>query len=230
MTDSDIAHSLPDGLDIELNKWFDNFSSANATPLSSGYQGQVWLFNHPKLNLVIKTVPKLGISRLILKFTLRHEYLVYKKLQGVTGVPRCYGFYRNQFLVIEYIESKTLRQAELDNRDYFYSKLFTLIDTLHKRDIAHIDLKRKDNILVADGCEPYLVDFGAAVIRKTGFHPVNNYFFKVAKQFDLNAWIKHKYKRQFDQICEEDRKYYRRTPLESISSRVKKFYRRVIKR
>ena len=190
-----------------LRNWFDDFDSANVTPLSGGYQGHVWLFEHPELTLVIKTVPEHRILKPILKLTLQHEHKVYRRLGSLQGVPKCYGYYRNKFLVIEYIHSETLRHAELKNREYFYSRFFSLLNSLHKLNIAHIDLKRKDNILVANGCEPYLVDFGAAVIRKPGFHPTNQYLFKVAKQFDLNAWVKHKYKRKFDEVSDDDRTY-----------------------
>ncbi len=230
MNDCNRVFTLPDDLEVKLERWFDNFDTTPVKPLSSGYQGHVWLLEDTELSLVIKAVPDHSAIKSLLKHTLKHEYSVYKKLYGVRGIPRCYGFYRNRFLVLEYIESQTLRQAKLENREDFYAKLFTVLEALHGRNVAHADLKRKNNILVVNGNDPVLVDFGAASIRKSGFHPVNHFFFRLARQFDLNAWLKHKYKRQFDRLSQEDSVYYRKTLLESLATLVKRFYKKVIKR
>ncbi len=230
MNDHDRVWELPENLKIRLEAWFDNFNLATVKPLSSGYQGHVWLFEDAELNLIVKTVPHHSPISKLLKRTLKHEYAVYKKMYGMQGIPRCYGFYRERFLVLEYIQSQTLRQTELKNREYFYKKLFSILEALHSRNIAHADLKRKDNILVVNGCEPVLVDFGAASILKSGFYPVNHFVFRLARQFDLNAWLKHKYRRQYDRLSPEDSVYYKKTLLESLASQIKRIYKTIIKK
>ena len=88
-----------------------------------------------------------------------------------------------------------------------------------------MDLKRKDNLLVKADETPCLLDFGAAVINKKGFHPLNHYHYQLAKQFDFNAWIKHKYHdRSPNEISMTDRKYYKVTWIEAIAGIVKQAY------
>lgn len=96
---------------------------------------------------------------------------------------------------------------------------------MHAKNVAHMDLKRKDNLLVKADESPCILDFGAAVIKKPGFHPFNQYHYQVAKQFDYNAWIKHKYHdRSTDKITMFDRKYYKVTWVEAAASLIKEIY------
>ena len=87
-----------------------------------------------------------------------------------------------------------------------------------------MDLKRKDNLLVRADESPCILDFGAAVIKKPGSHPLNHYHYQLAKQFDFNAWIKHKYHDRLDDISDEDRPLYKVTWTESIASKIKRLY------
>jgi hypothetical protein len=90
--------------------------------------------------------------------------------------------------------------------------------------VAHGDLKKKDNILVVDGRHPVLVDFGVAVVWKSGWAPFNHYRYKLFARFDYNAWVKLKYSQGADALCEADRCYYRRTMVESLSGWIKHAY------
>jgi serine/threonine protein kinase len=104
------------------------------------------------------------------------------------------------------------------------------IEQMHARGVAHFDLKKKTNLLVTAGDEPCLIDLGVAVIYKAGFHPLNHYLFQLASIFDFNAWVRHKYNNQLQQISDEDRPYYQRTWIESVSYKSKRFYKDKIKR
>jgi serine/threonine protein kinase len=98
---------------------------------------------------------------------------------------------------------------------------------MHQLQVAHMDLKKKDNLLVTADDKPCLIDFGAAVIKKPGFHPLNAFWFNLAKRFDFNAWVKQKYHNNMHNLSGEDRKYYQRTFIEKISSSVKKLYKKL---
>lgn len=221
--------SLPDDVRNALEEWLDGFNPETAKPLSKGYQGSVWLFTHPKQNVVVKTAPAGGLGKLLLHLTLQHEYRVYAELYGVQGVPRCYGFFRKRFLILEHIKGESLRHAKLLDRDYFYRRFFSLLESLHDNGIAHVDLKRKDNILVVEGREPYLIDFGVAILKSQRSGLINGYLFNVGRRFDYNAWIKHKYNRQYDLVSAEDRIYLRRTVAERFAGWVKKTWKKVYK-
>jgi len=101
---------------------------------------------------------------------------------------------------------------------------------MHQLQVTHIDLKKKDNLLVTHDDKPCMIDFGTAVIKKSGFHPLNALLFKLAKRFDYNAWIKQKYHNNMQNLSEEDSIYFRRTFIEKFSSSIKKSYTKAFKK
>ena len=160
---------------------------------------------------------------------LRHEHEVYLLLQDVAAVPKCYGLIDNTYLAIEYIDAKTIRQNRPVNDSPFFQRLLSTIKQLHARNVAHMDLKKKENLLVDNQEQPVVIDFGAAVIYKPGFHPFNRYLYRLAKRFDFNAWIKHKYMGRLHEISDNDWQYFDRTLTERIASNIKRHYRRMKK-
>ena len=118
----------------------------------------------------------------------------------------------------------SMRQNRPANDSAFYAELLDLIKQLHLKKVAHMDLKKKDNLLVNLDEKPIIIDFGAAVIYKPGIHFINHYLFSLARRFDFNAWIKHKYMGRFDVISDADKRYYNRSILEILSSKIKRQY------
>jgi serine/threonine protein kinase len=98
---------------------------------------------------------------------------------------------------------------------------------MHRLNVAHMDLKKKDNLLTTENDQPYLIDFGAAVIKKKGLHPFNSFWYKLAKRFDYNAWIKHKYHNRMDEISDNDQVYYKQTLTEKYAGLIKKAYTKI---
>jgi serine/threonine protein kinase len=96
--------------------------------------------------------------------------------------------------------------------------------------VAHTDLKRKNNILVTPDESPYLIDFGTAVVRRADGGALNRWLFDTARQFDLNAWVKHKYHSRFDELTAQDRQYYRPTLIERLIRPAQKAWRVVTAR
>lgn len=222
------------GLDFisesELANWVDTHLDSEVFALSAGYQGKTLLYSENGHNLVIKVPLGNLLTRPVNLALLRHEYRVYQQLQGMQAVPTCYGMARNQYLVIEFIKGHTIRQSRPDTDDEYYVKLFDAINEMHQRKVAHFDLKRKENLLVSENNEPIIIDFGVSVIRKEGFHWLNQALYKMAKQFDFNAWARHKYNKDMSRISSEDRKYYKKTAVEWYSKKLKRFYKdRILK-
>ena len=98
---------------------------------------------------------------------------------------------------------------------------------MHRAGVAHGDLKKKDNILVVDGRHPVLLDFGVAVIRKSGLVPVNRYLYSLFKKFDYNAYVKLKYRKRIDRISAADRPFYHRTVVEKSAGWIKRRYLKI---
>jgi len=148
--------------------------------------------------------------------TLNQEFEIYKKLKGIYGIPKCFGITQTGDLILEYIDGQSFRdkQYELANDESFFQAFLDLILKVHNEDIAHGDLKRKDNILVNKNNEPFLIDFGTAILVNENNGKIKKLIFQFLKKTDLNAWIKHKYKRNYNNIKKEDQKYYSPTFIE----------------
>lgn len=217
--------SIPNQAD--LLKWIKTSILTRSHQYNRGYQGDTYLYEDKRCRLIIKTPKGWGLMRMFRRWMLLREYRVYRRLSGIKGIPACYGFIDSQFLVLEYIDGVPFRQAIISNHGRFYSTFLQVIQSMHEAGVAHSDLKKKDNLLVVDGHLPHIIDFGAAVIKKSGFSPLNGLLYHHARRFDLNAWVKLKYNRKTDHISREDADYYNRTLVETIAHWIKKKYIRI---
>lgn len=208
-----------------LKQWIEDNLKNNTNMLASGYQGKTLLFKEKDHQLVIKTPHGAGLVKYIHTLTLRHEYEAYKKLSDFTGCPKCYGLIDNRYLVLDFVDGHPIRKQQPVNHAAYFAELFELIKEMHQLQVTHVDLKKKDNLFVTLNDKPCMIDFGTAVIKKTGFHPINTLLFKLAKRFDYNAWIKQKYHNNMHNLSDEDRPYYQRTFIEKLSSSIKKSYK-----
>jgi serine/threonine protein kinase len=216
-----------DGLSEDtLVRWTTDSLAVGSHRIGHGVQGQALLYEAAPYRLVIKAPSGRGLRKWLATIMLRHEARVYERLHDFPAVPRYYGLLDGRYLVLEYIDGELARYAAITDREAFYTELLGLIQALHARGIAHSDLQKKDNLLIASSGHPCLLDFGAAVIRKPGFAPINHLHFRFARRLDLNQWVKLKYRGQLDQLSAEDAAYYRRTWLERFARRFKRLYRK----
>lgn len=192
---------------------------------AAGYQGAVYISQQGEFRFAVKVAAEPGFRGRLARWMLYREFRRYRRLRDCQGVPACFGIIDNRYLILEFVQGAPLRQAEPADREHFYARLFDLIANLHARGIAHADLKRKDNLLVVNGSEPCLIDFGAAFVRREGFAPLNHLAFRIAAQFDRNAWIKLKYRNRLEEMSDEDRKHYRLTFVERLARWTRRPYR-----
>ena len=200
--------------------------------LSSGYQGVVYKIKADALlpagqspasklripeYLIVKEAMGVAPVRKLRQLMIRREYRVYQRLQGIYGVPKCYGLQDGKRLLLEFVDGHALRLSnhELPNREAFFAELLAIIQSVHRSGVAHADLKSKDNVLVTRDGRPRLIDFGAAIVRTSG--AVNNMLYLQACQVDLNAWIKHKYLSQDHVISAKDGELFSPTAVERWS-------------
>jgi predicted Ser/Thr protein kinase len=208
----------------ELIQWVRESIKTRSNILSHGYQGHVYLYENRGRRLILKAPMGWGLGRLIRQAMLRNEYRVYSRLSGVGGIPRCYGLLDGSYLVLEFVDGIPVYKAEIIDRRVFFESLLSVIKQLHKAGVAHADLKKKDNLLVVEGRTPCIIDFGVAIVRKPGLVLLNHYLYNIARKFDFNAWVKLKYEGKYEDISDQDRKYFNRTVIEKVSRWIKDNY------
>jgi len=210
-----------------LSEWIEALTRAGQPAFAQGYQSPVYLYQGEDRRYIVKTAAGTGLVGMLRRWMLRREYEAYKRLTDFAGCPRCYGLVDSRFLVLEHIDAPSLRSGQIDDRRAYFDTLFAQITELHRRGVAHADLKSKDNILVIGGRMPCMVDFGAAMMRKPGFAPWNHTVYDLARRLDFNAWAKLKYDGRMDEITPEDHPYYRRTAVEKVARAIKRSYARL---
>jgi predicted Ser/Thr protein kinase len=195
---------------------------------NQGHQGIAFKVLVDEQSFLIKKTNKIGVfTRRVSEHFIQHEYKIYQRLEDIAGIPKCYGLSDDGSLILEYIDGSSYREKEyiLENRDQFFIDLLALILSIHKAGVSHGDLKRKDNILVGENDQPYLIDFGTAMSLNSKNKFIKRWLYNFSKQTDLNAWIKHKYSRQYDQITEDDLAYYSSSKLDKLIRLTRKFWR-----
>lgn len=79
-------------------------------------------------------------------------------LHDVEGIPKLIDRWGRTGIIREFIEGRELAKGE-HVPDDFHERLRTLIETIHERGMAYVDLEKCENVLVGDDGRPYLFDF-----------------------------------------------------------------------
>lgn len=205
----------------ELLRWIETSLASGKNILATSNQGTVLLFEGDGLKFVIKSAMGRGAIRKARQATLEREYLAYRRLQGVEGVPACYGMLAKKYLMMDFIDGVPFREASWQDRDHWFADLLKIIQSFHARGVSHGDLKSKSNLIAGRDGKPYVIDFGTTFVHKDGFHPINNYLFEYSKRLDINAWVKHKYHGRYKDASEEDLELLDYSKLEWLIRKVR---------
>jgi serine/threonine protein kinase len=188
----------------EFRKWIERSLERQENILAVSNQGTILHYQLDNNDLIVKAAMGRGLLRKIRERTLQREFHAYQRMDGQAGVPACYGMVGGRYLVIEYIHGTPYREASWADRGLWFEEFLKILNEIHERGVSHGDLKSKSNIMVTDGEQPCVIDFGTAFVNKPGFHPVNNWLFRHARQMDINAWVKHKYHGRYENLSSED--------------------------
>lgn len=144
--------------------------------------------------VAVKRPRRGALTGAITRRAIRREHAAYRRLEGIAGVPRLIGLTRSGWLVVEFVDGRSLRamQDEIADRERFFARLLETIRAMHAAGVAHGDLKRKDNVMVGEDGSPRLIDFGIARVRGRGL--LDDLMFGFICQLDLNSWVKLKYR------------------------------------
>lgn len=183
----------------------------SAPRIAASHQGEIFRLRHRDRTVAVKTAAGRGPVGAANRLALTREYRAYRRLAGVPGIAVCDGLIDGCWLVLEHVRGRPFRDAEVGEE--FFDRLLETLREMHRRGVAHADLKRKANLLVADGDRPVVLDFGAAVLFRPGLHPLNHRLFAFMRQTDLNAWVKLKYG-GYDGVAGSDRALLKRSWIE----------------
>jgi RIO-like serine/threonine protein kinase len=197
MTEFPVPSNLP--------AWVEDSLERGENILEESNQGTVLLYREDGHEFVVKTAMGRGAALRTRQATLQREWRAYQRLEGVRGVPNCHGMVADRYLVLEYVRGTPYRDAEFSDRNAWFDGLLSILREIHARGVAHGDLKSKSNLLVTVDGLPCVLDFGTAVVRRDGFHPVNHRMFEYLKRLDINAWVKHKYHGRYEDASDVDR-------------------------
>ncbi len=92
------------------------------------------------------------------RWLVARECAAFDRLGDLEGIPRLMGRWGSTGLVREYVEGHPLARSERV-RDDFHTRLRSLIDKIHERGMAYVDLEKSENVLVGDDGKPHLFDF-----------------------------------------------------------------------
>lgn len=170
-----------------------------------------------------KVVLKLGRTADLLGLPMRplgcwlakREARHYAALGGIAGIPAYVGMWRDHGLVHEYVEGHALRRNERVN-DEFFPRLTALLDALHARDMAYVDLEKRENILVGDDGRPYLIDFQISLALMTkGWRRsrIARFLLRRLQESDVYHLLKHRRRHRPDQLSLEQYEASHRRPV-----------------
>ena len=148
--------ALPPEIDVgghrySLRRIFKNDFFA-ITSLYEGEPGKVILKIHRRAPLFFCSLRWLG------RLLAVREVAAFERLHDVDGIPSVLSRYGPTGIVREYIEGAPLARGQ-HVKDDFHARLRSLIDTIHDRGMAYVDLEKCENVLVGDDGQPYLFDF-----------------------------------------------------------------------
>lgn len=133
-----------------------------ATALYTGPEGLVVCKFHRQQRIGV--MPMRWLGRLL----ANRERSILKKLGDLANVPRWSGEVsvngrRLPYAVAhEYVPGRPLDPRESVD-DEFFPRLVALLQEVHQRGLAYLDLHKRENILVGDDGQPYLIDFQISV-------------------------------------------------------------------
>ncbi len=169
--------------------------------------------------------------RLIGPLSVRREARALMQLAGVPGVPRLLRTVGRDAILIEYVEGQSGR--ELKRGAYapeFFERFYRLIEAIHRRGVAHCDLRSTGNILMTPQGEPYFVDFAAHFRHPRTWNPPMRWAFGKFCEADRVAVARLKKSHAPELLTPEELAALRRdrkTPLERLARAIGKSIRNV---
>jgi hypothetical protein len=139
------------------------------------------------------------------KALCRRETRFYRKLQDLPNVPRLLGYVGQTGFVHEYVRGSPLSK-DRPLPDGFFAQLQTLLEELHRRNIAYVDTNKPENILHGEDGLPHLIDFQISLdLEALGDWPLGRWLLRRIQAEDFYHFLKHKRRFREDQLTAEEK-------------------------
>ena len=202
---------------------------------SSNTRPVIWVVEEKGVRAVVKDFSnsKFFYRNIIGRFLIWRERRAYETLKGLKGIPTYYGVIDGLALALEEIPSRPLKKHNKNIKlsDSFFDDLKNIIDSFHKRGLAHCDLKNGANVLVGHDGRPYIVDWSASISEKEcRFFPMNRIYLRFVLD-DYFAIIKLKMRYAPETLTlEEKTQYAQRSRIEKGVRVIRDRLRNVLKK
>jgi serine/threonine protein kinase len=204
---------------------------------SSNTRPVIWVVEEKGVRAVVKDFSnsKFFYRNIIGRFLIWRERRAYETLKGLKGIPTYYGVIDGLALALEEIPSRPLKKHNKNIKlsDSFFDDLKNIIDSFHKRGLAHCDLKNGANVLVGHDGRPYIVDWSASISEKEcRFFPMNRIYLRFVLD-DYFAIIKLKMRYAPETLTlTEKREYAQRSHMERgvrvVRDRLRKTLKKIV--
>lgn len=116
----------------------------------------------PVIVKVNRQAPIFGLPmRWVGRFLASREEACFRRLADVPGIPGFIARWEGTGVVREFVAGHAMKKGERVGDD-FHDRLAALIDAIHARGMAYVDLEKCENVLVGDEGGPHLFDFQIA--------------------------------------------------------------------
>ncbi len=144
------------------------------------------------------------------RWQIRREASIYRRLSGIPGVPRCYGRIGKNAMALEFVKGERIshwRRRELPPA--LFARLWKLIEEIHARGVVHIDLRKRDNILLSETGEVFIIDFNAS-FRFGPRGAAARWLFPALRKIDHFGFLKWKAALAPGQLSEAEKSSFQR--------------------
>jgi len=157
--------------------------------------------------------PANWIFRRIMGAVLLREARVLKRLEGMASVPALFGLVGDAGFLMEKLDAEPLpRRRDNFLSPAFFDALLSEVTDMHRRGVAHGDLRRLNILVERWTGRPKLIDFGTALMMKKHTGPLRRSLWRKSRRIDLMhvAKIKHYYFP--DQLTEDEQRWLAYAP------------------
>ena len=141
----------------------------------------------------------------------RRETGALARLKGIPGIPSCFGSVVPCGLLLEEIKGERItrwRRRSSEEIERMFESLTRLVDAMHARGVAHLDLRKRDNILIRQDGTPGIIDFNASVYLEPGRLPAR-LLLPILRWVDQQALLKWKLLLRPSLLTPEQRRQHR---------------------